>query len=239
MTGETTSTKRVSLLQALLSDRPIAYHPMLAKIFGGVQAGIFLSQLCYWSARSHDPDGWVYKTREQWQDETGLTRAEQDTARRHLRTCGVLHEKKRRGLDRTVHYRVDYDVIRDTANANAGFSKWNDDIQPVQQLDSVNVKEVLTEITSESTSEIGVVKKTTSSIDEEFVSRMVSEFTGTFTEQRVRDEIETALNHKASSRWLNKQKGIKNWLKKSAAWQAEKVPAAAGMNANTNTWRNL
>ncbi|MGE8515752.1 MAG: hypothetical protein ACN6OM_04000 [Alcaligenes nematophilus] len=53
--------------------RPIAYHPALARMVGGVNAAIFLSQLIYWDERMEDAELGVYKTAEQWEAETGLS----------------------------------------------------------------------------------------------------------------------------------------------------------------------
>src|SRR3990172_2452629 len=65
-----------------LLDRPIAYHRVFVTLTGSVKAAILLSQAMYWQKRARQVDGWWYKTAEEWQEETGLTRHEQDTARR-------------------------------------------------------------------------------------------------------------------------------------------------------------
>ena len=96
---------------ALLIDRPIAYRPVLARVGGSVTAGILLAQAIYWTPRGDDPDGWFYKTQQDWQDETALTRSEWINARKALRGCGVLEERLR-GVPATLHYRVDYDELK-------------------------------------------------------------------------------------------------------------------------------
>lgn len=101
-----TRSDTANALIALLQDRPVAYHPMLAKILGGVKEAIFVSQLLYWHGKGSRPDGFIWKTREEFQEETGLTRYEQETARRHLRDLGVL-EEKRKGVPGKMHYRLD------------------------------------------------------------------------------------------------------------------------------------
>ena len=73
-----------------LLDRPIAYHRIFVRLTGSVKAAILLSQAMYWQKRAKQADGWWYKTAEEWEDETGLTRHELDTARdaceRYLKT---------------------------------------------------------------------------------------------------------------------------------------------------------
>ncbi len=51
------------LLLDLLADRPIAYHPQLARAFGSPNVAIFLGQLLYWTGREADPEGWIWKCR--------------------------------------------------------------------------------------------------------------------------------------------------------------------------------
>ena len=41
----------------VLLTRPVAFHKLLAIAGGSVGAGVFLSQLVYWSERTTDPEG--------------------------------------------------------------------------------------------------------------------------------------------------------------------------------------
>lgn len=106
-------------LELILKDRPIAYHPILAHKCGGVTAGVFLSQILYWTGISED--GWVYRTAEQLQEETGLSRREMGTARTDLGKIGVLTEKKKGHSPPVLHYKVDFvklDAILRTEQIN-------------------------------------------------------------------------------------------------------------------------
>lgn len=94
-----------AIITAILTDRPIAYHAILARAFHSVTAGVFLSQLLYWSPRCRDQESWVWKTQKDWYEETALTRREQETARRILRKAGVL-EEKRTGIPARLYFRV-------------------------------------------------------------------------------------------------------------------------------------
>ncbi len=91
-------------LTAILT-RPIAFHRIFAAIGGSAIAGLFLSQAFYWTNRTNDPEGWFYKTQDQWFAETALIRSEQERARRSLKNNGLLEEKKQ-GLPCSVFYRV-------------------------------------------------------------------------------------------------------------------------------------
>lgn len=95
----------MSYLDAL--DRPIAFHRIFRTVSGSTVAALFLSQAWYWSKRLPDErDGWFYKTQAEWETETGLSRSEQETARRHLTRLGIL-EEKREGLPARLWFRID------------------------------------------------------------------------------------------------------------------------------------
>jgi hypothetical protein len=76
----------------------------------GPAAGTFLSQLVYWTSKGHDPDGWIYKTQSEMEEENGLSRRYQEKARRVLRKFDVLEEVKR-GIPRKLWYRVDLEAL--------------------------------------------------------------------------------------------------------------------------------
>ncbi len=83
----------------------------------GPAAGIFVRQLLFWEGKGHDAEGWIYKTEEEMEHETGLTRWAQRKARKILVGRGVLEEDKR-GLPRRLHYRVDLMALSQTLNPN-------------------------------------------------------------------------------------------------------------------------
>src|SRR3990167_6997907 len=89
--------------------RPIAYYPKLTRVTGGVKATVFLCQLFYWRDKSSN-DGWIYKTADEWQDETGLTYDEQRGARRALVSAKIIEERYQR-LEHRVFYRVKADEL--------------------------------------------------------------------------------------------------------------------------------
>ena len=82
----------------------VSYPPRLAKCLGGVKEAIFLTHILWWKKRSED--GWVFRTREDIERDTGLSRWEQETARRNLRQLGVLREEYR-GIPRRLFFYVD------------------------------------------------------------------------------------------------------------------------------------
>lgn len=86
-----------ALTNTLTGERPIAYSVNLAKLTGDAKAALFLSQLVYWTrvgVNIEHHGGWIFKTREQWQGETALSRYEQESARSHLLDAGLMQEAR-------------------------------------------------------------------------------------------------------------------------------------------------
>lgn len=104
-------TQDYALLLSLL-QQPIAFHRVFVTVTGGVLPALMLSQAVYWHPRGSMDDNWFYKTQAEWERETGMTRWEQETARKKLRTlkspsnAHVWHELLR-GVPAKLHYRVD------------------------------------------------------------------------------------------------------------------------------------
>lgn len=89
--------------------RPIAYYPRLAKFLGSVKTTIFLCQFIYWEGKQKDKiERWIFKTQKDITEETGLSRYEQDNARKELKQRGYV-EEKHKGIPRKVHYRINWD----------------------------------------------------------------------------------------------------------------------------------
>jgi hypothetical protein len=89
----------------MLPNRVVGYSPDLARIVGGATIGLFLNQLLFLSDKGANPDGWVYKSEAEMGKETGLTKREQQTARRKLLALGVI-TIMRGGWKNTYHFKV-------------------------------------------------------------------------------------------------------------------------------------
>lgn len=87
-------------------DRPIAFHRVFVTLTGSVTAALMLSQAIYWTRRTSDEEGWFWKTQDEWEKETGLTRYEQEAARERLRALGFWKEE-RKGMPSKLYFRVD------------------------------------------------------------------------------------------------------------------------------------
>jgi hypothetical protein len=89
----------------MLPNQVVGYSPDLARIVGGATIGLFLSQLLFLSDKGHNPEGWVYKSEAEMGKETGLTKREQQTARRKLLALGVI-AIMRDGWKNTYHFKT-------------------------------------------------------------------------------------------------------------------------------------
>ena len=152
------------LLQLL--SRPVAFHPVLARAAGSAAAGLFLSQLIYWTGKGHDPLGWIRKSWQEWEEETCLSQGEQRGARKKLIKLRIVQER-RRGLDPTLWFQVDFDRLDEIIQQNQ-FAACNgnfplpDGISPSGGGEfpsaDVEIPTGNTESTSETTTEITTTK---------------------------------------------------------------------------------
>lgn len=90
-------------IEAILGGPVVPLHVGLVKPCGGINAAIFVRQALYWQRKVQRP---FWKTQEQWEAETGLTRREQETARKNLTKRGILREE-RRDLPAKLYFWVD------------------------------------------------------------------------------------------------------------------------------------
>ena len=74
---------------------------------GSLDGALFLSQMLYWTGKGNNPDGWIYKTFNEWEEELTLSKYKINKARQTLEGMGALETtiKKANG-NPTVHYRL-------------------------------------------------------------------------------------------------------------------------------------
>jgi hypothetical protein len=97
-------------IKDMLPNRVVGYSPDLAKLVGGATTGLFLSQLLFLSDKGANPEGWVYKSEQEMSKETGLSKREQQTARRKLLSLGVI-AIMRGGWKNTYHFKVIWEKL--------------------------------------------------------------------------------------------------------------------------------
>lgn len=130
-----------------------------------------LSQALYWTPRAKDPDGWFWKTQDEWFEETMLSRKEQETARRRLKELGngsVWHEQLR-GVPAKLFYRIDLDALEalllatkdapigQTSMPESDILECTNGTNKIARIGQALITETTTEITSETTQRGGAV----------------------------------------------------------------------------------
>lgn len=121
--------------------RPFTYYPKLAKALGGVNAALFTCLFAYWSG-SESKKGWIYKTKNEIEEETGLSVGEQRTATKRLQELDVL-KIKRIGIPAVNYYFFDWEkisvLIKKNLNENKNLKPRSVDLT---HLDSDDVSDV-------------------------------------------------------------------------------------------------
>ncbi len=95
-----------------LCERSIAFKRSFVRITGSIKAGLLLSQLAYWHGKSHRNLNRFYHSMEEIEEETGLSRKEQDSARKTLRDKKFLFENYERFPHR-MWFQLNVPVIKE------------------------------------------------------------------------------------------------------------------------------
>lgn len=103
-------------------DAPVSFHRCLVPVTGGITSALLLSQ-AIWTSQWLEPaaDGWFLRSQDEWTRETGLSRWEQESARRALRRSGLL-EERRIGMPARLWFRVRPDAVWRALQVAAGRS---------------------------------------------------------------------------------------------------------------------
>jgi hypothetical protein len=95
-----------ALILEVLGQPPISFHPCYVPIVKSVTAALWLSYAVFHLIDTDlGQDAWFSKTLKEWEQETGLSRREQQSARRKLESLGIL-ECRRPGLQLPLQYRI-------------------------------------------------------------------------------------------------------------------------------------
>lgn len=194
-------------VKALLSgERVIAFHTSFARLGGSVNAGIFLSQLLYWTPKS-SKNGWVYKTKAEWENETLLSPKEVDGCRRVWKELGILEEMQPKGTDRTLFYRIDFKRL--VGVMSSAFSLSERSITQNGMLEDADRRDVhYAETTTETTSQDTGQKAVALTLYDQF-KRRIQPKSRTYPEAKIiarlktfkPEEIAVAINHFADDSW--------------------------------------
>jgi len=128
MAGDITQQEILALLGRLTGQANVLTIPRLfIDLTGSLEAALLLSQCLYWSPRTTDPDGWFYKTAEEWEAELSLSEYQVRKARKVLEPFGLQTELRAVQNVPKLHYRIDgpqlyKSILKKLQNAPASLS---------------------------------------------------------------------------------------------------------------------
>lgn len=102
-------------------QKPVAFNAGLAASLGSIEAAIIFGQLLFWEGHGRKK-GWIYKTIEEMEFETGITRHKQDTAIRKLKSLELV-EVKIMGIPGKRHFKLNKLLIDKWLSSLPNFDK--------------------------------------------------------------------------------------------------------------------
>ena len=224
-------------------DRPIAFQRAFVTVTGSITAALFLSQAVYWARRClehEDGERWFYKTQSDWEDETGMTRYEQEGARKVLRGLGLLKEK-RVGIPAKLYFSIDGDALEAAIKASAttqpSMRKTSKLVSGKPANSSAENQQSITENTTETTTEIKSTDGDNAIPQHEAPSGTTEQKTCTVDCQAAVDEYHRQLPNMPAVRELtdSRKTKLRNFWRKSN-FNPERWSAYLGYIAENCRW---
>ncbi|MBX3686998.1 MAG: hypothetical protein KF909_12730, partial [Rhodocyclaceae bacterium] len=94
----------------ILGQAPIVFHRIFVDIMGSVTAALWLSYALYALAKHPERESWFWHTARDWLESTGLSRREQESARRVLVGRNLVLQQ-RAGMPARLHFKVNLDEL--------------------------------------------------------------------------------------------------------------------------------
>lgn len=150
----------LTLIKALTGrDNVLVIPTEFVRYTGSSDAALFLNQVLYWTDRATMPNGWFWKTYEDWKREIFLSEYQVRKAARLLVAKGVLETKlKKANGNPTVHYRLVVEKFSESFlehlnNRDSALELLKNETATDSRIESVETEGTITEITSEISSE--------------------------------------------------------------------------------------
>lgn len=135
MANEThTYTKLQTMFGAENIGSFVIHHPRFGKFLGSQNAALIMELLLGWDGQQWDKSGWIYKTAEEMEIETGLTEKQQLLAIKKLLALKVI-EKKLRKVPARNHFRIDKRYLQEL------WIEWVKANPPIPKRPTVSAKE--------------------------------------------------------------------------------------------------
>ena len=100
-----------ALLLEIHGQSPIVFHRIYVDVTGDILAALWLSYAVYYVTEgiTVSRDGWWSRSQPQWSADTGMSRREQERARRCLRRLALIEE--RRQPNAPMLFRLDFERL--------------------------------------------------------------------------------------------------------------------------------
>ena len=148
----------IDIIRAMSGQQSVitCQRVFLHLVGGDFPAAVLLSQLVFWTGRGADPDGFIWKTYQDLEDEIGLTKYQAMRARNVLERMQVLETKVKKALGSpTVHYKVLQDnllkLMVSSVSSLSKVKKLNNRKSRNQTNESEETKQTITDITTDTT----------------------------------------------------------------------------------------
>lgn len=169
------------------------------------------------AGRYADQDGVAYPSRKRLADELGVVVRTVDAGVQNLERIGALIVTRRPALNERDHDTNLYRVQRIAPPGAADFATLE---QPAAL---PLVQSAAPEPDPLEPDPLNHKRPAHLPVDETYLEMMVQRFDGKLSADQVQDEIDRALNHPASKRWVDKRMGVLNWLKKAVEFKTERT----------------
>jgi len=110
-----TEARRKQIEQAMTPNR--CYSPEVARALGDIPTAIYCQHLLFWSNKGRRTDGWFYKSVALIEQETALSRAQQERCRLKLQELKIINAQVMQApggggkLVPTMHFRFNLDAL--------------------------------------------------------------------------------------------------------------------------------
>lgn len=85
---------------------------LVKKLKGDHCAALFLGQLIYWSGKGANPDGWIYKTYQEWEEELFIKKDKAMAIKKKLEELNLITTMvKKIGNTPVLHYKVNQETL--------------------------------------------------------------------------------------------------------------------------------
>lgn len=140
--------KKIEILRSWINlisgnDNYILVNKFYLEFMEDLQGAVFLSQLTFWADKGKNREGWIYKTQEQWFNETGIKKFKIAQITKELENRGIIETKVMKVNGNPIkHYRLLYDNYLNEVESVLEIKQMNIDILKTEKRKPENRKRI-------------------------------------------------------------------------------------------------